>query len=618
MRSLLLLVLSAVVTAQLSGIPVLPSNNTFTCRPYQPCWPTLSQWAAFNQSIGGNLFATTPIGSPCFLTSPDYSNASCTFVRSQYMNPYYRQSHYGAMEYTNWETCGLDNCLPSMLGPLQNPTCGLGRLSSAYVQAQTTAHITATLAFIKQHNIRLVLRNTGHDYQGRSSSANSLALVTSSFKSMSLIRNFSTNSCPTTYQNIAVIGAGVTATEATKYFNQFGFAVTVGACPSVGIAGGFGHTAGHGIYSRAYGLMVDQAVEFDFITVDGRALTVNECNNPDLFWAMRGGGGGTYAILVNYKFKLHPLNKIAMYSFRATFPAPITFLATDSPTVRAMYTALATNETVWAPNNITGYNFVTINSVETHQILPVGSDPLGLLKELTADYARFMRNVPNISIIEDSYYLFNDQVEFEAGSAGVVDRHATVGLGVVTVSRLVPTRLFSTPQTIDQLVDAIVGGLDAIAPLRDALPVVLIQLTPTTPTVGSDPQRATAANPGWREAYWHAIIVGGWVQGETDAVIQATQALARTVAQPLIDLISTSNDTGYAYPNEADYAESNWKSVFWGSNYDRLSQIKAKYDPLNVLNCWKCVGFIGESDPMYSCYGANPQPSVYFNQNLKQ
>jgi FAD/FMN-containing dehydrogenase len=55
------------------------------------------------------------------------------------------------------------------------------------------------------------------------------------------------------------MGAGVVASDAASYFNQFGLAVTVGACPSVGIAGGFGQTGGHGIYSRAYGLMVDNA-----------------------------------------------------------------------------------------------------------------------------------------------------------------------------------------------------------------------------------------------------------------------------------------------------------------------------------------------------------------------
>lgn len=51
--------------------------------------------------------------------------------------------------------------------------------------------------------------------------------------------------------------------------------------------------------------MVDNALEFDVITADGIQRTINECNNPDLFFAMRGGGGSTYAVLLNYKFKVY-------------------------------------------------------------------------------------------------------------------------------------------------------------------------------------------------------------------------------------------------------------------------------------------------------------------------
>lgn len=58
-----------------------------------------------------------------------------------------------------------------------------------------------------------------------------------------------------------------------------------------------------------YGLTVDTAIEFDVVTADGVVRTINQCNDPDLFFAMRGGGGGTYAVLLNYKLQLFPESK---------------------------------------------------------------------------------------------------------------------------------------------------------------------------------------------------------------------------------------------------------------------------------------------------------------------
>jgi FAD/FMN-containing dehydrogenase len=65
--------------------------------------------------------------------------------------------------------------------------------------------------------------------------------------------------------------------------------------------------------------MVDSAVEFDVVTADGQLRTINQCNDLDLFWAMRGGGGGTFGVLASYRFQLHPAVKINTCSFKANY-----------------------------------------------------------------------------------------------------------------------------------------------------------------------------------------------------------------------------------------------------------------------------------------------------------
>ncbi|PRP88697.1 hypothetical protein PROFUN_02793 [Planoprotostelium fungivorum] len=594
MRSLLLLATLAVAL----GLPAIPG---FTCRPGQACWPSALEWKIFNKTIGGNLHATVPIGAPCFPSSPFYNITTCNTIKANYKDASFRQSFSGnGLEYTNFESCGNFSCLPSVYGP-QTANCSLGRLSSYFVKVQHRLHVAATVAFATLHNIRLVIRNTGHDYLGRSSSANSLALITQDLKAIQIVEKFKAFNCPAADgSNVGIIGAGVVSSEAAAYFNSKGFAVAAGSCPSVGTAGGFGQTAGHGLYARGYGLMVDLAVEFDVMTVEGQFLTINRCNNPDLFWAMRGGGGSSYAILLNYKFKLIPLQPIAMYVFRATFTAPASKKASDSPHIRPFVTRIAQNELRWAANNMSGSNWVGLNIVETYDILPVGRDPLAVIRNLTASYRQYMLSLPNITVVEDQYKVFSSQAEFANATSEVLGRRGSVGVSPILSSRLVPSTHFKNDANISLLVDAILAGMDSTAALGGTLSVTIHK---TTPANNADSIGATSTNPGWRNANWFVIMSNGWVQGLPDSYIQMVTANVRSAIRPLIALTATSKDKyGLTYGNEADYQEENWKEVFFGGHYEKLLAVKRKYDPLNVLNCWRCVGFIGEMDPMYSCF----------------
>jgi FAD/FMN-containing dehydrogenase len=138
-------------------------------------------------------------------------------------------------------------------------------------------------------------------------------------KKMEFHNTFRAHNCPpANSKNIGVIGARVSAAEALEYFSAYKMDVTTGGCPTVGISGGYTQGGSHGPLAPTYGLMADNAVEFDVVTADGRVRTINQCNDPDLFRAMRGGGGGTYAVLTAYKVKLHSSLKVATYHVQAS------------------------------------------------------------------------------------------------------------------------------------------------------------------------------------------------------------------------------------------------------------------------------------------------------------
>lgn len=136
----------------------IADGSAFSCQPGQSCWPTNAEWQAFNQSISGALQATVPMGSVCFPSSPNFDSGLCATVKANYMNGTFRESSTGALEDTNWESCGAANCFPGVFAP-QGQTCSLGRLSALQVYATTSAHITATIAFVRKHGIRMIIKH---------------------------------------------------------------------------------------------------------------------------------------------------------------------------------------------------------------------------------------------------------------------------------------------------------------------------------------------------------------------------------------------------------------------------------------------------------------------------
>ena len=73
----------------------------------------------------------------------------------------------------------------------------------------------------------------------------------------------------------------------------------------MGASGGYVQGGGYGAMGIKYGLAVDNVLEFDIVTADGQLVTANACKNSDLFWAVRGGGGGTFGIVTRMVYKAH-------------------------------------------------------------------------------------------------------------------------------------------------------------------------------------------------------------------------------------------------------------------------------------------------------------------------
>ncbi|KAF2839602.1 FAD-binding domain-containing protein [Patellaria atrata CBS 101060] len=594
---------SALGLATLLSAAAFVQAATWNCLPGQSCWPTRQEWAKFNLSISGRLQVTVPLASPCYGSSPDYNAATCRNIEAQYSNQAFKSEFYGQTQNTQWETCGSSQCQIYTLAPETPPlngTCELGALSAYHVRAVSADDVQKTIRFVKKHNIRLSIKNSGHDFYGRSSGANTLGLWVRNIRGTEYRASFSLKGCGKTYQNIGIIGAGTNAQEARSFFISKGMEYTIGAHPTVGVAGGFGQAGGHGPFAASYGLMVDQPVEFDVVTADGELRTINECTDEDLFWAMRGGGGGSYAVLISYKFKVYPARPINVFNFVADITNPVSD-AHQSLIWPKLFETLVTHQDEWVTNNITGYNFLGPSHIEIHQILP-SNEPIDHFKVKVDSYKKALEGIPGLNITLTEYARFTHYEEW-ANSPPIVAttaRHAGGGRAGVASGRLISRTLFEGDQT-DTLVEALLDGMTVASKVP-----MEAQIFSSTPANHPDSGRKTSVHPAWRTSLWTMYWATAYFKGTTQAQHDALWSGVRAAMQPVRDITPGSG----CYINEGDYGEPDWQQTYYGDNYGKLLSIKKRYDSEGLFNCWKCVGWTGADDPMYSCYGESSNPPI--------
>src|SRR5216684_1843155 len=242
------------------------------CTPDKPCWPAPAEWERLGASLHGKLEQPRP---------PLASK-----------NPFYLQDQPGGTQSTGW------------LGAWNTA-------SSAYaVAAEDADDIVAAVNFARQHRLRLVIKATGHDYLGRSNAPDSLLVWTHKMRHVSMDDAFTPRGCPATQAGspAVTVEAGTRWLEAYQEVTvKHGHYVQGGGCTSVGAAGGFLQGGGFGSWSRKFGIAAASMLEAEMVTADGRLLVANACQNQDLFWALRGGGGGTYGIVTRVTLTTHPL-----------------------------------------------------------------------------------------------------------------------------------------------------------------------------------------------------------------------------------------------------------------------------------------------------------------------
>lgn len=225
------------------------------CKTYpgDPLWPDEAIWTVLSLLTGNALIKDTPLASVCYDSWGNYDADECAYITEQWTNVSLHLSSPSSLMLPLWEGA---TCLPLGISTNQ-PTgnCSLGGFPSYIVNATTVAQVQLAVNLARSLNLRLIIKNTGHDFNGRSAGAGSLSVWTHSLKNLEFYETYKT----ATYSGPAMkIGAGIENKELYAAAEKYGVTGVGGLCTTVGVGGGFLAGGGHGPMTSMLGLGADQ------------------------------------------------------------------------------------------------------------------------------------------------------------------------------------------------------------------------------------------------------------------------------------------------------------------------------------------------------------------------
>ncbi len=364
------------------------------------------------------------------------------------------------------------------------------------------------------------------------------------------------------------IGAGTQGYEAYAAANITGHRIVGGTCPTVGIAGGYSQGGGHSMLSSMYGLGADNVLEWEVVTVDGRHLVATPTQNSDLYWAMSGGGPGTFAVALSMTSRLHKDSIVggASISFNDTKVGNDAFWEAIGAfhTLLPPFVDAGNSFTYGLSKNIFSSWGVTMPGADLDRVNALLKPFLDDLTERGIDYEYVPRVSPN----------FYEHFDYYLGPMpqGSTDYNPFTGSRIIPRSVLLDAK--QGPVAIDALRNATMADGYAAIPCQSF-------------NLRNHRHPDNAVLPAWRDGLTICLTSGAWDPDATPAEMAARQNFAANELQPMLDRATPG---GGVYMNEANFMQQNWQREFYGSNYRRLLGVKHKYDPESMLYARTAVG----------------------------
>ncbi|KAL4997909.1 hypothetical protein BDV10DRAFT_201482 [Aspergillus recurvatus] len=603
MRSVMLL-----LAASLGAVSALAQRHTASLSSVNQ-----AVWAALNETVGGRLYDGEPMLAPCYSRYDGQAQIpeaeDCTLLQNNRRNGSFTSDQFGGYRQSNWGACQATGKSCTFDAGLTSPEfsaeiCYQGSVSSKYVDARSVGDIQATLAFAEKNDLRLVIKNTGHDYTGRSSGAGSLGLWTHNIQPpIKLERNFVPDACTKAAGDVITFGAGQQFSGIYEFAYQHNYRVVGGASNTVGAAGGWITGGGHSMLSNELGLGADNVLQLRAVLPNGTYVTANRCQSQDIFYALRGGGGGTFGVVTEMSMLVHP-EKPTILAL-ATFPNISFAIASEFISITVA------NADRWASEGWGGYiqlgplgtgvsTFFMSTSLLNHSAAEASMKPV-------TDFANSPGSLATGSVTHfDTYFQVIQALIGDETSSGL-----SGGGPMAISSRIVPRKSFQGTANQNELTSILTNILevsqsDYHSPSSPVAPLFICVTAPTTYSENlpeSDQPGgpgASSVTPAWRAGLWHSIYIRQFADS-TISDPDAVRDIFQTVHERMNPLREFTPHAG-AYVNEADAFETDPIGSFWGEeNYARLSAIKREVDPTNLLTVHQGVEWESD-DERFGCY----------------
>ncbi|KAK0631177.1 hypothetical protein B0T17DRAFT_486958 [Bombardia bombarda] len=538
-----------------------PACKTF---PGDASWPSTQLWNSFNATVDGALIKTVPLAAPCYNNWPQRDAAACQYVTEHWSDPHLHVNDPTSAQFPVFQG---RTCLPT-----DDPSkiCTLGGYASYSVAVTKVSQIQLALNFARNANIRLVVKNTGHDFNDKSIGAGALSVWTHKLKDINFFANYACRS----YRGPAFkLGSGVVTEEVYAAAERNGVTAVGGECRTVGVAGGYIAGGGHSPMSTLVGMGADQVLSLEVVLPNGRFVTASEDSYPDLYWALRGGGGSTYGVVTSLVIKAYPKIPVTTMTFGFTTGPNVTV-----DTFWAGFKAYMSYFSAFTDAGAYGYFIVVAIGPDQYlfNFMPLwgGNMTKPQLVSLVTPFLNELSNLgiavtPNFTEYDSLYKAFN-------GTWGPEQVGGSVGN---SASRLFPRENFVTPAKLNATLGAVRYAIEQGG--------VLIGYN-IRPAVNPGVNQNNAVNPAWRKTVSLFILAGpALASNATDAqVAKASKVLTTDWMKKWRDV---SPGAG-SYMSEGDINEPNFQQSFYGSFYPRLYALKQQYDPTGLLYAPTAVG----------------------------
>jgi FAD/FMN-containing dehydrogenase len=571
-------------------------------RPGDPDWPSAAEWEELRRRVNGNLIE---IHSPLHVCEEAPSGAACDHLFKELKNPYFIGDDVALTQTTGWVDAWT--LRPSVYA----------------VAARHVQDVVAAVDFARERNLRLVVKGGGHSYLGTSNAPDSLLIWTRAMNDVVLRPDFVAEGCAAhvSPQPAVTVGAGAiwmhTYNEVTTKGGRY---VQGGGCGTVGVAG-LVQGGGFGSYSKAYGTAAAGLLEAEIVTADGKVRIANACTNPDLFWGLKGGGGGSLGVVTRMTLRarelpayfgvvLATIDAASDNAFRRLIARFVSFYAEslfnshwgeivklhpgnrleismewhglDQPSAAAL----------WRPF----FDWVEASGKDfTFKRVPL---VVGVPARHRWDPAFLKTYAPQAVLMDDRIGAPEENI-FWSGNLAEAG-HFLHGFE----SLWLPAALLQVGRR-EELVDALIAA-GRIWTVELHFQKGLAGATAETLADVAD----TAMNPAVLDAFVLAIIAGegppaypGLKGREPDLALARRHAAQ--IAKAMGELKKVAPGGG-SYVAESSFFEGDWQKSYWGVNYARLTAIKRKYDPDCLFFCRHGVGTEAWSDDGFET-AKNPQ-----------